>query len=126
MRQCEHHFACSGCDAMKRSGEVTKETHGVVISLVEGEPTNPQRRFSGCLSELHPFANEGRLAEASWSREQNERSVESRIKRSQEAIAADEVRARLGDMKLSRQKVQGKGKGYAMPPADHPPWAGRP
>jgi hypothetical protein len=110
---------------MKRSGEVTKETHGLVIPLVEGEPTDPQRRFSGCRSKLHPFADEGRLAETRGSGDQNERSVESRIKRSQEAIAADEVRARPGNMKLRRQKVRGKGKGYATPPADHPPWADR-
>ena len=110
---------------MERRSEVSDETHGVVISLVEGEPTDPQRRFSGCRSNLDPLANEGRFAEARRSREQAERSVESGIKRSQQAIAADEVLARLGDMKLSRQEVRGKGKGCAMPAADRPPWAGR-
>src|SRR6516225_3042589 len=106
---------------MKRSGEVTRETHGLVIPLVEGEPTDPQRRFGACRSKLQPFADEGRLAETRWSGDQNERSVESRIERSQETMAADEVRAWPGNMKLSRQQVRGKGKGYAMPPADHPP-----
>ena len=60
---------------MERRSEVSDETHGVVISLVEGEPTDPQRRFSGCRSNLDPLANEGRFAEARRSREQAERSV---------------------------------------------------
>jgi hypothetical protein len=79
---------------MKRSGKVTKETHGVVLSLVEGYPTDSQGRFSGCRSELSSFAHEGHLAEARWSREQNERPLESRIKSSQEAIAAEDDAAR--------------------------------